>query len=80
MIKRKIYPQDYSTQQGSHSDLMKKTKTFRQANANQIHQTIFTTNAKVISIGMKHKRRKKYLKSKPKTIKKMVIGCTLIIT
>ena len=39
----------------------------------QHHQTSFTTNAKWTSLGRTHKRRKRSLQSKPKTIKKMVI-------
>ena len=40
----------------------------------QHHQTSFITNAKEISLGGKHKRRKRSTENKPKTIKKMVIG------
>jgi len=37
------------------------------------HQTSFTTNAKGISLGRKHKRRKRPTGNKPKGIKKTVI-------
>ena len=40
----------------------------------QHHLTGFTTNAKGTSLGRKHQRRKRPTESKPKTIKKMVIG------
>ena len=39
----------------------------------------FTTNAKGISLGRKHKRRKKTYKNKPKIITKMVIGTYILI-
>ena len=39
----------------------------------QHRQTSFTTNTKGTSLGCKHKRRKRPTKSKPKTIKTMVI-------
>jgi len=40
----KNYNQDYSTQQGSHSELIEKSKAFRQAKVKRIqyHQTSFT--------------------------------------
>ena len=37
------------------------------------HQTSLTTNAKGTSLGRKHKRRKRPIENKPKTIKKTVI-------
>ena len=40
----------------------------------QHHGTSFTANAKGTSLGRKHKRRERLTKSKPKTMKKMVIG------
>ena len=40
----------------------------------QHHQTSFTINAKGTSLGSKHKRRKRPMQNKPKTIMKMVIG------
>ena len=42
---------------GSHSDLTKKSKVYRQAKAKrfQHHQTSFTTNPKGISLGIKEK-------------------------
>ena len=44
-------------------------------------QTRFTTNVKGTSLGGKHKRRKRSIENKPRTIKKIVIGSyTLIIT
>ena len=61
---------------------MEKSKLSRQAKVkkNQHHQTRFTTNAKGTSLGRKHKRRKRSIENKPKTIKKIVIGSyTLII-
>ena len=39
----------------------------------QHHQNSFTTNTKETSLGRKHKRRKRLIKNKPKTIKKIVI-------
>ena len=39
----------------------------------------FTTNAKGTSLGRKHKRRKRPTITKPKTIKKMVIGTYMSI-
>ena len=55
---------------------MEKTKTFQTRKIKRIqhHQTSFTTNAKGISLGRKHKKRKRSTENKPKTIKKMVIG------
>ena len=43
------------------------------------HQTSFTTNAKGTSLDRKHKRRKRPTESKPKTIKKTVIGSYISI-
>ena len=40
----------------------------------QHHQNSFTTNTKETSLGRKHKRMKRSIKNKPKTIKKMVKG------
>ena len=42
------------------------------------HQTSFTTNAKGTSLGRKHKRRKRPTESKPKTMKKTVIGSHIL--
>ena len=39
----------------------------------QHHQNSFPTNTKETSLGRKHKRMKRSIKNKPKTIKKMVI-------
>ena len=36
VIKEKTYNQEYSTQQGSHSDLMEQSKIFRQAKSKRI--------------------------------------------
>ena len=51
-------------------------KLSRQAKVKRIqhHETSFTTNAKGISLGRKHKRRKSFTENKLKTIKKTVIG------
>ena len=38
----------------------------------------FITNAKGTFLGNKHKRRKRSTENKPKTLKKMVIGCTCL--
>ena len=47
----------------------------------QHYQTTFMRNAKVTSLGRKHKRKKKLTQNKLGTIKKMIIGsCILIIT
>ena len=58
---------------------MEKSKLFRQATVKrtQHHQTSFTTNTKGISLGRKHKRRKRPAESKLKTIKKTVIGSSV---
>ena len=47
----------------------------RQAKVKKIQhdQTSFTTNSKRISLGRKHKRRKRPTENKPKTIKKVII-------
>ena len=65
--KRKTYNQDYSTQQGSHSDSKEKPKAL-QAKAERIqhHQTSSPTNAKGYSLDRKHK---KMYKLEPQTIK-----------
>ena len=42
------------------------------------HQTSFTTNAKGTSLGRKHKRRKRPIQNKSKTIKRMVIGSGIL--
>jgi len=62
--KRKIYNQDYSTWQGSHSKLMEKSKVLQ---TNRSWENIallnqFTTMLKR-SIGKKHKRRKRPIKT-----------------
>ena len=65
VMKGKTYNQDYSTQQGSHSDLTEKSKVYRQAKVKRIqhNQTSFTTNAKGTSPGRKHRRRKRCTKT-----------------
>ena len=45
----------------------------------QRHQTSFKSNAKVTSLGRKHKRRERPTENKPKRIKKMVIGSYMSI-
>ena len=70
---KKIFNQDYCTQQGSHSKLMEKAKKlFRQAKIKRIqyHQTSLTTNVKPIDIVKKYKRRKKIYKINPKQLRK----------
>ena len=54
----------------------KNQKLSRQAKVKRIqhHQTSFTANAKGISLGRKHKRRKRLTENKPKIIKNLVIG------
>ena len=57
-------------------------KLSRQAEVKRIqhHWTSFTTSAKAVFQGRKHKRRERPIKNTPKTIKKIVIGSyTLII-
>ena len=78
--KGKTYNQDYSTQQGSHSDLMEKSKALQTSKTKRIqhHQTSFTTNAKGISLGRNHEKEKTY-KNKTKTIKEMVTGTHISI-
>ena len=80
-MKGKTYNGDYSTQQGSHSDLTEKLKSLQTSKANRIqhHQTSFTTTAKGTSLGRKHNRRKRTYKNKLKTIKKMIIGIYMSI-
>ena len=62
--------------------LWKNQKLSRQAKVKRIqhHQTSFTTNAKGISLGRKHKRRKRPTQYKPKTIKMIIGSYILIIT
>ena len=50
MKRKKVFNQEYLNQWGSHSDLMKRSKAYRQAKAKifQHHQTRFTTNTKGI--------------------------------
>ena len=43
----------------------------------QHHQNRFTTNVKETSLSRKHKRRKRPMQNKPKTIKKMIIGLSV---
>ena len=61
VMKGKTYNQDYSTQQGSHSDLTEKSKVYRQAKVKRIqhNQTSFTTNANGTSLERKYKQRKR---------------------
>ena len=42
-------------------------------------QTIFTTNAKGISLHRKHKKKKRPTENKPQTIKKTVIGSYILM-
>ena len=67
--KGRTYNQEYSTQQGSHSDLRKKWKALQTRTAKRIqhHQTSFTTNAKGTYLGRKEKattRNKKIMTGK----------------
>ena len=80
VLKGKMYNQDYSTQQGSHSKLTRNQKLFRQAKVKRIqyHQTSFTTNFKGTYIVRKHEKKKIY-KNKPQTIRKMELGTYLSI-
>ena len=58
MLKRKKnYNQEYSTQQGSHSDYTEKQMLYGQRNAKiiQHHQISYTTNAKGTSLYGKEK-------------------------
>ena len=81
MIKGKNLNQEYSTPQDSPSDLIDKSKAFKQAKVKRIQhqQTSFTTNVKGTSLGRKHKRRKRHTENKPKTINKMIIGSYMLI-
>ena len=76
--KERTYNQEHSI---SPSDLMRNQKLSRQAKVKRIqhHQTSFTTDAKGISLGRKHKRRKSSTENKLKTIKKTVIGSYILI-
>ena len=60
---------------------MQKSKAFQPSKSKRLQhqQTSFTINAKGISLGRKHKRRKRPTENKPKTIKKMVIGSYILI-
>ena len=60
-MKGKTYNEEYSTQQDSPSDLMKKSKAYRQAKVRRIqhHQTSFITNAKGSSLGRKQEKEPK---------------------
>ena len=66
--KGRTYNQDYSTQQGSHSDSMEKSKALQTKKAKRIqhHQTSSTTNAKGTSLSGKQKKRKGPTKTNPK--------------
>ena len=67
---KKIYNQDYCTQQGSHSNWWRNKKLFRQAKVNRIqyHQTSFSTNVKLTYIVKKYNRRKRIYKTNPKQL------------
>ena len=69
-LKEKVYNQEYSTQQGFHSDLMEKS-SFRdkQKLTVQHHQNSFTTNAKETSLGKKKKKKKKATNRNSKIMK-----------
>ena len=55
-MKGKSYNQEYSTQQGSHSDLMERSKALTEKQKlSSNHQTRFTTNAKRTSVSEKEK-------------------------
>ena len=55
--KRKTYNQDYSNQQGSHSDMKKKWKALQtKAERIQHHPTSSSTNAKGSSLNRKHRK------------------------
>ena len=62
-MKGKTYNQEYSTQQGSHSDSMEKSKALRTAKAKRIQhqQTHFTTNTEGTSLGNKETTNLKQL-------------------
>ena len=67
---KKTYNQDYSTQQGSHSDSTEKLKPLQTSKGIHHHKTSFTTNAKGTSLGRKHKRRKRLTITNPKQLRK----------
>jgi len=71
-MKGKSLNQNYFTQQGSHSKLMEKSKSYRQAKVKRIqqHQTNFTTNANGTSLVRKHKKRKRSTKTNTKKLRK----------
>ena len=57
-MKGKTYNEEYSTQQDSPSDLMEKSKAYRQAKVRRIqhHQTSSITNVKGTSLGRKQEK------------------------
>ena len=63
VMKGKTYNQEYSTQQGCHSDSMDKSKALRTAKAKRIQhqQTNFTTNPEGTSLGRKETSNLKQL-------------------
>ena len=79
--KGRTYSQEKSTQQDSYSDLMEKSKAFRQAEVKRIqhHQTSFTTNAKGTYLGKNHKGRKRLTQNKSRKIKKMIITSYILV-
>ena len=71
-LKGKKINEDYSTQQGSHSDSTE-IKTFKDKQKLREFSTTkpaFTTNAKGTSLGRKHKRRKRPTKTNLKQLRK----------
>ena len=71
-LKGKKINEDYSTQQGSHSDSTE-IKTFKDKQKLREFSTTkpaFTTNAKGTSLSGKHKRRKGPTKTNPKQLRK----------
>ena len=69
VIKGEIYHQDYSIQQGSHSNSRINQKLYREAKIKRIqhHQTSSSTNAKGTSLDRKQKE--KAYKNKSETVK-----------
>ena len=78
--KRKTYNHNYYTQQKSHSNLMEKSKLYRQAEVKRIqhHQTSLQQYERDLH-SQETQKKGKTLKKKTQTIKKMPIGTYISI-
>ena len=80
-MKWRTYNQEYCTIKILIQIWWSNQKLYRQAKVKRLqdYQISFTTNAKATTLGRTHKRREISTKSKPKTIKKMIIGSYILI-